>query len=448
MSAIEINFDGLIGPNHNYSGLAFGNLASSRNAKNTSSPKQAALQGLEKMRTLIKLGYKQGFMLPQQRPNVDCLRALGFAGSDQDVIKNVATCKPELLSMVYSASSMWAANAATVTPSLDSSDSKVHFTPANLVTTSHRAMEHKETQKSLFTIFNNTDYFKVHSALPSMERFADEGAANHTRLCRNYDSNGVGLFVYGRDRESDLLKFSFPARQTLEASQAIARQHNLLDGHAIYLQQSSRAINAGAFHNDVVAVGNGPVLFYHQHAYETKSLTLAFGKLKELMPFKAIEVPADKVSLNDAITSYLFNSQLLAGPNGDMDKMCLIAPSECFDNEAVRSYLAQLVEDRSQPIRHVEYVDVRQSMSNGGGPACLRLRVALTESELAAVNPAFILDDEKIDALKACVDKHYREELSPQNLRDPNFMKECQTALNALTEVIGINNFYDFQTQK
>ncbi|NVK37899.1 MAG: N-succinylarginine dihydrolase [Gammaproteobacteria bacterium] len=448
MSAFEVNFDGLIGPNHNYSGLAFGNLASSRNAQNTSSPKQAALQGLEKMRTLIRLGYKQGFMLPQQRPDTQILRALGFSGTDENVIAKASQSNPELISMVYSASSMWAANAATVTPSHDSTDGKVHFTPANLVTTSHRAIEHQQTQKLLSTIFNNNYYFTVHSALPSINRFADEGAANHTRLTSSYDDAGVGLFVYGRDENTSISDLIFPARQTLEASQAIARQHTLAPQHAIFLKQSARAINAGAFHNDVVAVGNGPVLFYHQDAYDAPSQMLAFDQLAKHFDFKAIEVPAEKVSLNDAITSYLFNSQLLASPTGDMNEMRLIAPTECYDNINVRQYLSELVEDQNQPIRHVEYVDVRQSMSNGGGPACLRLRVALTEEELAAVNPAFLLDEQKIDALKDCVNEYYRESLNPEDLLDPAFLIECQTALDALTKVIGIHNYYDFQTQK
>lgn len=444
--SFEVNFDGLIGPNHNYSGLAFGNLASSRNAKNTSSPKQAALQGLEKMRTLLKLGYKQGFMLPQERPDLSVLREIGFQGDDAQVLKAVSEQAPHLLSMVYSASSMWAANAATVTPSNDSADGKVHFTPANLLTTSHRAIEHKQTQRCLEAIFNDKDAFAVHAALPSITRFADEGAANHTRLCKDYESQGVGLFVYGRDDNTDLNKLRFPARQTLDASASIARQHTLPSERAVYLQQSAVAINAGAFHNDVVAVGNGPVLFYHQDAYETQSQDAAFAKLDKLVEgFTAIEVPRAKVSLDDAITSYLFNSQLLASPDGSMNELRLVAPTECRDNDNVRRYLEELTQDTSQPIRHVEFVDVRQSMSNGGGPACLRLRVALTEEEIAKVNSAFLLDDAKIDALKAVVEKHYREELNPEDLFDPAFITECQQALNALTEVMGIAPFYDFQ---
>ena len=442
MTAFEMNFDGLIGPNHNYAGLAFGNLASSRNAQKTSSPKQAALQGLEKMRTLLNLGYKQGFMLPQMRPDTDALRALGFDGDDESVLKLAIEQNPELLNMVYSASSMWAANAATVTPSNDSADGKVHLTPANLVTTSHRAIEHSQTYKCLATMFNDSSKFSVHNALPSMARFADEGAANHTRLAKDYGSEGLGLFVYGRNHETDVSKLNFPARQTQEASEAIARQHKHRNGRSLYLAQSAQAINAGAFHNDVVAVGNGPVLFYHQDAYEAESQERVFTQLSELIPFKAIEVPREKVSLEDAITSYLFNSQLLAGTDGSMENMRLVAPTECFDNPRVKQYLADLVEDDSQPIRHVEYVDVRQSMSNGGGPACLRLRVLLTEEEIAAVNPAFVLTNEKIDALKACVEKYYREELSPQDLLDPEFAEECRMALNALADTIGLPNYY------
>ncbi|GAA5317195.1 MAG: N-succinylarginine dihydrolase [Candidatus Pelagadaptatus aseana] len=445
MQAFEVNFDGLIGPNHNYSGLAFGNLASFRNAKNVSKPKQAALQGLEKMRTLLNLGYKQGFILPQERPDIGLLRRLGFTGSDRDVITSAANKSPELLPMIYSASSMWAANAATVTPSMDSSDGRCHFTPANLITTNHRAIEHHGTQKTLSLIFNDERFFKVHNALPSLMKFADEGAANHTRLTPDYNRPGVGLFVYGRDDLSPNTELKFPARQTLQSCVALARQHELDDTSTIFLQQSSEAINAGAFHNDVVAVGNGPVLFYHEAAFEESSRNNAFAKLNQVLAFQPICVTNDKVSLKDAISSYLFNSQLLANKDGDMTNMRLIAPTECRDNPAVNHFLQALVNDVSQPIRHVEFVDVRQSMSNGGGPACLRLRVTLTEQELDAVHPAFILNHAAIDRLHSWVSKHYRDELSPDDLKDPDFMEECRTALDDLTGILGIGNFYDFQ---
>ncbi|MDF1764140.1 MAG: N-succinylarginine dihydrolase [Oleibacter sp.] len=434
MPSIEVNFDGLIGPTHHYGGLASGNLASHRNALSISSPKQAALQGLEKMRTLINLGYVQGFIPPQMRPDLTVLRQLGFNGSDQEVLQRTITETPQLLSMVYSASSMWAANAATVTPSTDSLDGRVHFTPANLLTSAHRSIEHTQTQRALNAIFADVNYFAVHPALPPINRFADEGAANHTRLCTSYDDEGVGLFVYGRDANTNLTALTFPARQTREASAAIARQHGVR--RAVYLQQSSVAINAGAFHNDVVAVGNGPVLFFHEDAYEHASLKQALHELTQELPLKTICVSASQVSLENAISSYLFNSQLLASPQGDMDNMCLIAPTECEDNPQVRAYLAALVEDKSQPIRHVHFINVRESMSNGGGPACLRLRVALTPEELAAVNPAFLLDNHGVDVLQDWVNRHYREHLAPADLADPALYEESHKALTELSELL------------
>lgn len=440
MKHYEVNFDGLIGPSHHYGGLASGNLASHRNALKTSSPRQAALQGLEKMRTLLRMGYRQGFIPPQPRPALSTLRQLGFSGSDDQIIEQAGKQAPELLSMAYSASSMWAANAATVTPSSDSEDGKVHLTPANLVTTAHRSIEHPYTFAALQRIFHNPAVFSVHPALTATGAFADEGAANHGRLCSQHGDSGTGLFVWGRQRGADTSTLQFPARQTLEASQAIARQHGVKQ--AVYLQQSAEAINAGAFHNDVVAVVNGPVLFFHQQAYEQESQQAAFEQLAAHGEFIPVCVPADQVSLDEAIRSYLFNSQLLSGPDGDMSAMTLIAPTECQEVEAVAQYLQRLTADHSQPIRHVEFVDVRQSMSNGGGPACLRLRVLLNEQELQAVNPAFMLDDDKIDALQAWVNEHYRDSLHPLDLLDPAFMHECNAAMTSLTELLGCPDLY------
>ncbi|ASP37287.1 N-succinylarginine dihydrolase [Bacterioplanes sanyensis] len=441
MKHYEVNFDGLIGPSHHYGGLASGNLASHRNALKTSSPRQAALQGLEKMRTLIRLGYRQGFIPPQPRPALSCLRQLGFSGSDEEVIKQAGSQAPELLSMAYSASSMWAANAATVTPSSDSHDGKLHLTPANLVTTAHRSIEHPYTFAALQRIFHNPAVFSVHPALPATGAFADEGAANHGRLCSEHGQPGTGLFVWGRQRGGDTSDLNFPARQTLEASQAIARQHGVKQ--AVFLQQNAAAINAGAFHNDVVAVANGPVLFYHEQAYEAESQQAAFAQLRELGEFVPVCVPTAEVSLDEAIRSYLFNSQLLSGPDGDMSRMTLIAPTECQEVEAVAQYLQRLTADDSQPIRHVEFVDVRQSMSNGGGPACLRLRVLLSEKELEAVNPAFMLTEEKIDALQQWVRDHYRDSLHPLELLEPEFMHECHKAMVSLQQWLGCQDLYD-----
>ena len=437
----EVNFDGLIGPTHNYSGLSHGNLASQSHASMVSHPKAAALQGISKMRTLMRLGYKQGFFLPQMRPDFGVFRQLGFTGTDVEVLQAVSEEAPQMLSMVYSASSMWAANAATVTPSVDAPDGKVHFTAANLVTTVHRAIECHQTTHSLQQVFSDPKRFEVHAPITAHPAFGDEGAANHSRLCASYDSQGIGLFVHG---DGEHMPSKFPARQTLQASHGVARQHGVL-ATSVFLQQNPEAIDGGAFHNDVVAVANGPVLFYHESAFELAARELAFAQLVKSVPdFRPILVPASAVSLEDAIRSYLFNSQLLASPEGNMDEMVLIAPMECQETDSVREYLLTLSRDHSQPIRDVVFVDVRQSMSNGGGPACLRLRVALTEQEFEAVDQRFIATESVLDNLEQWVNKFYRDDLSPLDLQDPTFMDECQRTLKALEVVLGLEGFYAF----
>ena len=447
MNYWEVNFDGLVGPTHNYGGLARGNLASRKNAQLTSNPKAAALQGLEKMRLLIQLGYKQGFMPPQQRPNIRVLQDLGFVGSDQRIVEQVATTSPELLPLVYSASSMWTANAATVTPSLDSRDGKVHFTPANLLSCAHRAIEHTETESCLRQIFYDQEFFDVHSALPSQNFFADEGAANHTRLYAGEGKPGLSLFVYGKCSSEKGLQL--PARQTLAASMAVARRHGLSEKNALFLQQSAEAINAGAFHNDVVAVGNGPVLFYHEQAFSLESQASVFKNIETNSrlggAFNPVEVPSNRISLDDAISSYLFNSQLLTPPDGNVGRMTLIAPIECQENPGVAAYVDELVESQQNPIMKVTYVDLKQSMRNGGGPACLRLRVLLSEKELASVDPRYLLDEQKIDMLQAWVQRHYREQLSPMDLQDPNLLDESYAALDELTHLLDLGEYYSFQ---
>ncbi|MFT4676441.1 MAG: succinylarginine dihydrolase [Patiriisocius sp.] len=441
MQSYEVNFDGLIGPTHNYSGLSPGNLASKSHADMVSHPKAAALQGIAKMRTLLQLGYKQGFLLPQIRPDLGLLRQLGFSGGASEVLQAVATEAPQLLGTVYSASSMWAANAATVTPSLDASDGKVHFTAANLVTTVHRAIECQQTTRCLQEVFADRDYFEVHMPLTAHPVFGDEGAANHNRLCANYASSGVGLFVHG---DGVIQPKRFPARQTLEASRSVARQHGVLQS-SVFLQQNPDAIDGGAFHNDVVSVANGPVLFYHELAFLSDATEVAFKRIRQMVPnFNPICVPDNVVSLNDAIKSYLFNSQLLASPSGGMDEMTLVAPLECQENESVRAYLQYLSRDETQPIRDVVFVDVRQSMSNGGGPACLRLRVVLNEKELAAVDQRFIASDGILDELESWVNQFYRDNLSPEDLKDPEFMDQSLRALKVLELTLGIEGFYPF----
>ena len=414
MMAMEANFDGLIGPTHNYGGLSDGNLASARNSGLVASPRQAALQGLDKMLAMHKAGLWQGVLPPQQRPHLPTLRQAGFSGSDKDVYVKAWRDAPGLAKNVMSASSMWAANAATVSPSPDCDDGKLNLTPANLSTMLHRSIEHEQTGHALKAAF---PFANVHTALPAQSVFADEGAANHVRLCGNRGQRGVELFVYGRDGY-EAAKAGFPARQTLQSVQAIARSHGLETSRTVTALQSNVAIDAGAFHNDVVCVGALDTLFYHEHAFaDTDRMQSDITRAADgIFSPKFVEVSDAEVPLSDAITAYLFNSMLVCFP-GD-DRLTLIAPLETQETKSTRDYCTKLTAGNG-PIGAVKFVDVRQSMRNGGGPACLRLRVTLLENEWAQVNSGMRFDETLHAALSTWINDHYREALAPDDLPDP-----------------------------
>ena len=446
MKSYEVNFDGLVGPTHNYGGLSFGNVASQSNSQQHSNPKEAALQGLQKMKALMDMGFVQGVLAPQERPDVAALRSLGFSGSDAQVIQQAAKQAMPLLVASCSASSMWVANAATVSPSADTFDGRVHFTAANLNCKYHRSIEHPTTSRVLGAMFADQQHFAHHAALPAVAQFGDEGAANHTRFCRSYGEAGVEFFVFGRAAFDTRFPApqKYPARQTLEASQAVARLHGLSDEGVVFAQQNPAVIDQGVFHNDVIAVGNGEVLFYHEDAFLNTEHMLSelHDKLNRRGGrFQAICVPRTEVAVEDAVRSYLFNSQLLSRADGSM---LLIVPEECRSNERVWNYLQRLIADES-PIREVKVFDLKQSMQNGGGPACLRLRVALNETELAAVNPGVIMTAPLYDTLTQWVDKHYRDRLSESDLADPQLLTECRTALDELTQHLKLGAVYPFQ---
>jgi len=444
MAAYEVNFDGLVGPTHNYSGLSFGNIASESSLKDISNPKLAALQGLQKMKSLMERGFKQGILLPHQRPDVALLRQIGFSGTDAQVLTRAAKEAPAILGSSFSASCMWTANAATVSPSADSNDGRVHFTAANLNSKLHRAIEHSTTSNMLHAIFNNDRYFAHHSALPPVSQFGDEGAANHTRFCSQYGEAGVQLFVYGRAgfSERGLKPKRYPARQTLEASQAVVRLHQLDDRRVVYAQQRPDTIDAGVFHNDVISVGNRDVFFCHELSFVNQDQVLE--ELQEKLgetKLNVICVPDNEVPVRDAVASYLFNSQLLSVSD---DEMVLVVPSECEAVPSVDRYLKKLVH-ADNPIKDVIVFDLKQSMKNGGGPACLRLRVALNEDELAAVHPGVIMTDQLYDMLTAWVERHYRDQLSQADLADPRLIEESIAALDELTQLLGLPAIYPFQ---
>ncbi|MGX6648220.1 N-succinylarginine dihydrolase [Maricaulaceae bacterium MS644] len=447
MGAVEANFDGLVGPTHNYGGLAPGNLASANNQGSISSPREGVLEGLAKAKSLADAGLVQGLLPPQERPFIPGLKALGFSGrTDGEVWEKAYKAEPALALNMLSASSMWAANAATVSPGADTSDGRVHFTPANLITALHRSIEGFQTRRALERVFPDKALFAVHDELPHHANFADEGAANHVRLCAEHGAPGVELFVHGRDAYEPW-QGKFPARQTLQACEAIARRHGLDGARTVHVRQSRAAIEAGAFHNDVVCVGTGPVLFFHEHAFEDKAAALsAIRRAAEgLFEPVFVEVPEADVPLGDAITAYIFNSQLLIWPGAD--RQVLLAPQETEETASTSAFCDRMVKGNG-PIGSVKFAGVRQSMRNGGGPACLRLRVVLDDAQRAAVNPRVWMDADLHGALTAWANTHYREELGVADLGDPALVEESRAALDALTGIMGLgSDFYPFQRE-
>eukprot|EP01037_Dinobryon_pediforme_P014152 gene14152-14271_t len=422
MALVEINFDGLVGPSHNYAGLSLGNLASASHAGDPSYPRAAALQGLDKMRHNLALGLTQGFFCPLPRPNLRFLDALaidaGAAGTP------LPPDQARLRAAAWSASAMWTANAATVSPAPDTADGRCHLSAANLVTMPHRSHEWPDTVRQLRLAFADTAHFAVHDAVPPC--FGDEGAANHMRMAPDHGAPGLELFVYGRPGGR------FPARQHEQASRAVARAHGLDPARTLFIEQSAEAIAAGAFHNDVVAVANERVLFAHEQAFADPEG--AYAAIRAALPgAEIVVVPASAVSLAEAIKSYLFNAQLLTLPDATM---ALVIPSEAWDRPAVRGWLDGMLAGNG-PIRHVLPVDVRQSMANGGGPACLRLRVV---ADPATVDPRFLLDPARIDLLSGVVARHWPEQIDPADLGSPALAAAVIAARAALLDATDLRD--------
>ena len=409
----EINFDGIVGPSHNYAGLSLGNIASASHKGNASYPRAAALQGIAKMRGNLERGLAQGFLLPLPRPNFGLLRDLAV-GDDTN---------PALVAAAWSASSMWTANAATVSPAPDTGDGRCHLTPANLVTMLHRGQEWRDTQAQLKIAFGDQRHFAVHDAVPSS--FGDEGAANHMRFCDSHDAPGVEVFVYGRPGGR------FPARQHEQASRAVARLHGLEPRRCVFIEQNPAAIEAGAFHNDVVAVANEKVLFTHDRAFADQ--IDAYEAIRAVFPdLHVVEVPESQVTLEEAIRTYLFNAQLVTLPTGEM---ALVVPSECQESASVWSWCERMLASNG-PIRHVIPVDVRQSMANGGGPACLRLRVV---ADPATVDARFMLDEAKAERIEAVIAQMWPETIQPDEIGTEALAAKVIEAREALLAVLSLD---------
>jgi succinylarginine dihydrolase len=424
MSTIEINFDGLVGPTHNYAGLAFGNLASANNLGAVAHPRAAALQGLEKMRRLMDLGVRQGFFPPPLRPTTTVLRAAGFRGGEAEVMAAAAAEDPQLFRAACSASSMWTANAATVIAQADSGDGRLHLVTANLASMLHRAVEAEDTCALLRRVFADERLFQVHAPLPLGTLFGDEGAANHMRLARTHGERAVNVFVHGRSRGG-----VFPERQALRASQAVARLAGLSREETVFALQSGDAVEAGAFHNDVVAVANERVLLAHAEAFDDPHHL--FEAIRRRLPEAEI-IEIDDVTLGEAVSTYLFNGQIVTLPEGGM---ALVLPAEVREAESVWTALQRALRG-GRSIERVEVVDVRESMRNGGGPACLRLRVPVDAAAAAAIHPGYLLTAARWEALARLVENLWPEAVAPDDLLNPGLWGAALAADEALRRFI------------
>jgi succinylarginine dihydrolase len=204
-------------------------------------------------------------------------------------------------------------------------------------------------------------------------------------------------------------------------------------------RQNPQAIDAGAFHNDVVMVGDGDRLLVHEQCLTNQEEVL--GMLQQrLTGLWIFQVRQSELSLQQAVSSYLFNSQLLHTPQGRI----LLAPMESSSGEAAK-VIQRLRDERF--IDRVIFQDLGQSMAGGGGPACLRLRLPLTPREVESMAPGVRLDEAKLQQLESWVTQHYRDELHPADLADPHLLRETQQALDVLTQILDLGSLYPFQRE-
>lgn len=439
-NTIEVNFDCLVGPTHNFAGLSFGNLASMNNEKNYSFPQKAALQGLEKMYFLHKKGFKQAILPPHKRPLISVLEQMGFIGEKEEILQKALITQEILLKNIISSSAMWAANSATISPSIDCKDNICHISIANLQHKFHRSIEAFNTYEIFKQIFAHKNFI-VHKPLISHDIFSDEGAANHNRLAPSHDYKGLEIFVYGKTASLDTQKTTkYPARQSLLASQSIALRHSLDEDYVLFLEQNPQAIDAGAFHNDVVCVMNENVVLCHEQAFnDHKAIDLIKQHYEKLYDQDAviISISSLDLSLKDCVQSYLFNSQLLSKPDG---KMLLFAPYEACNNQSSKKVIDHILASNN-PIDEVYYFDVSESMSNGGGPACLRLRFALTNQEFNSILPTVIFNQERYDNLRNLIEKYYPQEFNLSYLTKPDFLNLCDFIHKEIFKILGLFSF-------
>lgn len=456
---IEANIDSLVGPTHHYSGLGVGNVASMEHRHLPSSPRQAALEGLNKAWLVAQYGVPQFLLPPPRRPRLDLLADFGFQGTQAEKLRCALSEDPSLLSAIYSSSFMWTANAATVTAACDSTDQKLHITVANLASSLHRSIEAEERRLQLAWLFDKViDRIVIHPALPGSVPLRDEGAANWMRLSSPHSHVGIHVGVHGDSADGSPSPCRYLPRHTLAASRIIQRQHQLNPQHTFHLQQHPDAISEGVFHNDVIATSHQNLLIFHETAFSS-GWQNDIQKLDETFrtatrsPLIQIVVKKSELSLPDAVRSYLFNSQLICPlqfpvhdqnsasrefPNGcSIPRMVLVAPQQCREIASAARLIDGWIQTPDIPIDEVKYVDLRQSMAGGGGPACLRLRLPIREDLLTRLQPSCRLDQSLFQRLAEAIDRCYPNVLSIQELADVEFAEKSHRTADIMSAILG-----------
>lgn len=433
----ELNIDGLIGPTHHFGGLGVGNKASEESQHQASNPRAAALEGLHKMQLVSSLGITQLYLPPPARPAWGWLENLGFTGDRREILARCAEASPILLSAAYSSAFMWTANAATMSAATDTMDACTHLKVANLSANLHRSIESEERYQQLRSLFANVPRVSVQPALLGCAPLRDEGAANVMRLCSPSGSEGCYVFVYGSDDGPNDLQQARrrPPRQCMLASQLVAQSLQIASDRCIFVQQTPEAIDAGVFHNDVIATSHENLLLYHEQAFVDgvafiNQLHEQFSK-RTNESLLAIQIQASELSLAEAVSTYLFNSQIVTQSDGSWRMIC---PSACQVSESVQSFLARL--QRAVPrLKQIDYVHLQQSMANGGGPACLRLRVILDEEQIRQLPKSSIVTEDAAHRLQSIIESEYPTHVTMSDLMRLDFASHAEHIANQIANV-------------
>ncbi|RAP29456.1 hypothetical protein DID78_03615 [Candidatus Marinamargulisbacteria bacterium SCGC AG-343-D04] len=426
MSYSSVFIDGLMGPSYHFGGLSLGNTWSETHFKEISFPKKAALEGLHKMFEVYSLGLHQ-YVLPPVRKDVSALfRSLGYDHFNSESLRELFSVNPYFVSSVFSSSSAWLANIGHVTPACDSFTHKMNVTPANLNYCFHRSCDVEGYRDLLSTLFENCHDVVLHRPITSS--FGDEGSANTVRLSAS-SGEGFFLYVYGKTVDRTY-SHKYPARQSKEAFDILVKQHHV-SRKFVMVQQSQEAIDAGVFHNDVICFGLENLLIVHESAFENQEEVMSY--VKELYEetfsedLQVIVISREMMSLEEAVKSYFFNSQLLPLSDGGF---------HCFVSTHSRKYSAleqvlQYIQSECSRFSY-SYVECDESIKNGGGPACLRLGFVASEHDRKLLNDAFLLTQERYDFLYSFISRHYPDEMQFEQLRDYEFLCECREIVDSL----------------